>query len=162
MEISYEEGKKNAWKGFWLLLIITVSEVAFALFANGHIGGVHLPKMLVATVMVLASAYKAKFIIFEFMHMGHEVKGLAMTVLLPFGLLIWAIIAFLWEGSSWKHNREFIKEERKAVSFIPPVEPKKEAAVPAKMDTLAPAPATDTLKIMETTPVAPKSETAPH
>jgi hypothetical protein len=85
-----------------------------------------------------------------------------MTVLLPFGLLIWAIIAFLWEGSSWKHNREFIKEERKAVSFIPPVEPKKEAAVPAKMDTLAPAPATDTLKIMETTPVAPKSETAPH
>ena len=35
------------------------------------------------------------------MHMGHEVKGLRMTVLMPMLLLVWAIIAFFYEGSAW-------------------------------------------------------------
>jgi hypothetical protein len=43
--------------------------------------------------------------------MKYEVKGLALTVLLPTTLLIWAIIAFFQEGNSWKNRRELIKEK---------------------------------------------------
>lgn len=57
------------------------------------------------------SLYKAYFIIYEFMHMRYEVKGLAMTVLLPTVLLIWAIIAFFQEGNSWKSRRQQIQEK---------------------------------------------------
>jgi cytochrome c oxidase subunit IV len=65
--------------------------------------------------MVGFSLYKAYFIVFFFMHMAHEVRGLAMTVLLPTTLLIWAIIAFFQEGSSWGARREQIKEKNEQV-----------------------------------------------
>jgi len=34
-----------------------------------------------------------------------------MTVLLPCLLLVWAIIAFFYEGSAWLENREVIKQK---------------------------------------------------
>ena len=43
--------------------------------------------------------------------MRYEIKGLAMTVLLPTLLLVWAVIAFFQEGDSWKGRREQIKEK---------------------------------------------------
>jgi len=42
--------------------------------------------------------------------MAYEVRGLVMSVLLPTALLIWAIIAFFQEGSSWGERREQIQE----------------------------------------------------
>ena len=44
------------------------------------------------------------------MHMGYEVRGLALSVLLPTLLLVWGVIAFLYEGSAWKGNRDDISE----------------------------------------------------
>ena len=43
--------------------------------------------------------------------MRYEVKTLAMSVLLPTVLLVWAIIAFFQEGGSWKARRQQIKEK---------------------------------------------------
>jgi len=62
-------------------------------------------------IMIAMSLYKAYFIVNEFMHMKYEVKGLAMSVLLPTLLLVWAIIAFLQEGNSWGQRRELIKDK---------------------------------------------------
>jgi len=56
-------------------------------------------------------SHKTYFIIYEFMHMAYEVKGLALTVLLPTSLLIWALFAFFQEGTAWKARREFVKEK---------------------------------------------------
>ena len=42
------------------------------------------------------------------MHMGHEVKGLRMTVLMPMLLLVWAVVAFFHEGDAWKNRRDKI------------------------------------------------------
>ena len=47
----------------------------------------------------------------EFMHLKYELNGLTLSVVLPALLLIWAIIAFFWEGSSWERNREKIREK---------------------------------------------------
>jgi cytochrome c oxidase subunit IV len=109
--LSYEAGKKQAYRGFVLLGIITIIEVLIALVGNGHnIEGVEWPKWLMYPLMIGLSLYKAYFIVNEFMHMKYEVRGLVMSVILPTFLLIWAIIAFLQEGWSWGERREQIKE----------------------------------------------------
>lgn len=115
MGLSYEEGKKRVVFGLGLLAAVTVVEVIISLFGKGHIiPGINDIKWLfypVALALVGLSVYKAYFIIYEFMHMKYEVKGLALSVLLPTLLLVWAIIAFFQEGNSWKNRRELIKEK---------------------------------------------------
>ncbi|MEY2950276.1 MAG: cytochrome C oxidase subunit IV family protein [Saprospiraceae bacterium] len=115
MGLSYEEGKKKVVKGLYLLAAVTLVEVFISLFGKGHIiSGVEKYSVLlyiVGLALIVLSLYKAYFIIYEFMHMKYEVKGLALTVLLPTTLLIWAIIAFFQEGNSWKNRRELIKDK---------------------------------------------------
>ncbi|MEM6725947.1 MAG: cytochrome C oxidase subunit IV family protein [Bacteroidota bacterium] len=110
--LSYEDSKKKVVKGFFLLLVVTLAEVAIALVGKGHIiEGFFMPTWLMYLAMISLSIYKAYYIVNEFMHMGYEVRGLALSVLLPLLLLVWAIIAFLWEGSYWGFRREYIKEK---------------------------------------------------
>ena len=109
--LSYEESKKVVFKGLILLGIITLVEVFIALIGNGHvIEGHEWPIWIMYPIMIGLSLYKAYFIVYEFMHMRYEVKGLAMSVLLPMLLLVWGIIAFFQEGDSWKDRREQVKE----------------------------------------------------
>lgn len=117
---TYEEQKRFVLKGLGLLATITVIEVVVALLAKGHL--VHGVKFshgfghyLYMLLMIGFSLYKAYFIIYFFMHMAYEVRGLAMSVLLPTTLLIWAIIAFFQEGSTWGGRREQIKQKDEEV-----------------------------------------------
>jgi cytochrome c oxidase subunit IV len=105
--LSYAEEKKTVFKGLILLAVVTLVEVFTCLLGKGFvIEGFYLPSFVVGIVVVVLSIYKAYFIIFEFMHLGHEVKGLAWSILLPLVLLVWFIIAMLYEGTSWKENRK--------------------------------------------------------
>ncbi len=119
--------------GLKLLAAITVIEVLFALGAKGHLPGIpafyHHPigKAIYMLAMVGASLYKAYFIIFFFMHMGFEVRGLMLSVLLPCLLLVWAIIAFINEGTAWGRSRELIQEKNRE---------KVETAAPPKTGSL--------------------------
>lgn len=67
-------------------------------FGKGHIipgiNDISWMAYPVGLIIAVLSIYKAYFIIYEFMHMAYEVKGLALTVLLPTSLLIWALFAF--------------------------------------------------------------------
>ncbi len=117
---TYEEQKALVFKGLMLLGAITIVEVVVALLAKGHlIHGVKFTEgfghYLYMLLMIGFSLYKAYFIIFFFMHMAYEVRGLALSVLLPTALLIWAIIAFFQEGSSWGARRELIKEKNEEI-----------------------------------------------
>jgi cytochrome c oxidase subunit IV len=114
--VSYEEGIAVVKRGFWLLGAITILEVMIALVGNGHIiSGLTLPKLIMYPVMIGLSLYKAYWIVYNFMHMAHEVKGLAMSVLLPCLLLVWAVIAFFQEGGSWGARREQIQQKNERV-----------------------------------------------
>jgi hypothetical protein len=112
---TYEESKKAVVKGLFLLGAVTLVEVFISLFGKGHI----IPAVKdiawiaypIGLIIAILSVYKAYFIIYEFMHMAYEVKGLALTVLLPTSLLIWALFAFFQEGTAWKARREFVKEK---------------------------------------------------
>ena len=114
MAHEYNFAKKIALKTIIILAVVTVIEVLIALLGKGYIiDGFHLPKMVMAAVMIAGSLYKAYLIVFEFMHMKYEAKGLMLSVLLPVGLLIWAVISFLYEGQAWLGNRETVKEREK-------------------------------------------------
>lgn len=109
---SYEESIKDVYKGLALLAGVTLVEVFFSLLGKGYIiSGAENYRWLIiiaSLAILVLSIYKAYFIIYEFMHMKYEVPGLARTVLLPMGLLIWAIIAFFWEGNDWNKRRALI------------------------------------------------------
>lgn len=110
--LSYEESKKLVFRGMMLLGVITLVEVFIALIGNGHvIEGTRWPIWVMYPLMIGLSLYKAYFIVYEFMHMRYEVKGLAMSVLLPMLLLVWGVIAFFHEGDSWKDRRDLIQEK---------------------------------------------------
>jgi cytochrome c oxidase subunit IV len=110
--MSYDDQKKMVMYGLKLLGAITIVEVAFALLAKGYlIPGVHFTGIMhyvYMAVMVGASLYKAYFIVYNFMHMAHEVQGLRWSVLLPTLLLVWAVIAFFSEGKYWSVRRNQI------------------------------------------------------
>ena len=113
--LSYEDSKKRVVYGLVLLAIVTLVEVAVSLFGKGHIvSGVEDMSIVIYSaglIIAVLSLYKAYFIVYEFMHMKYEVKGLAMSVLLPTLLLVWAVIAFFQEGDSWKDRRQQIEEK---------------------------------------------------
>ena len=108
--LSYEESVSGVWKGLGLLAAVTVAEVILSLLKAAEFAEDIRPVIYVASLLIIAlSIYKAYFIIYEFMHMGYEVKGLAMSVLLPTFLLLWALIAFFNEGDAWRKSREKIE-----------------------------------------------------
>ena len=105
--LSYEESVRSVWKGLGLLAAVTLVEVILSLTKAAEWAEDIRILIYVASLLIIAlSVYKAYFIIYEFMHMGYEVKGLAMSVLLPTLLLIWALIAFFNEGDAWRKSRE--------------------------------------------------------
>jgi hypothetical protein len=109
--VSYEDSKKAVWKGLGLLAAVTVAEVILSLLkATDWAKDMQWLFIGLAILIIVLSVYKAYFSIYEFMHMAYEIKGLAMTVLLPMGLLVWGVIAFFYEGDAWKGNREEINK----------------------------------------------------
>lgn len=139
MHLSYEESKKHVVKGLILLAVITLIEVFFSLVGKGDLlSGISeaAPKvtLLVTGLMIIAlSIYKAYYIIGDFMHMKYEVRGLALSVLLPTLLLVWAIIAFLQEGGSWGKRREWVREKDKAPAEQT-AKPKQQGMLPGSED----------------------------
>ena len=114
MGLTYEKSKSVALKTILLLAFITVIEVLIALIGKGHIDlGFKLHWGVMGILMIGLSLFKAIKIIFEFMHMDYEVPAFAKSVLLPVGLLVWAVIAFMWEGSDWKARRNLIDNKNK-------------------------------------------------
>ncbi len=129
MGLSYEDGIKAVYRGLVLLAVVTLIEVAISLFGKGHFGG-GVEKMTIVAVIcglliVILSVYKAYFIIYEFMHLKYEIKGMAMSILLPVLLLVWGIIAFFQEGDSWKDRRELINQKNEIAVESPFLEDQK-------------------------------------
>jgi cytochrome c oxidase subunit IV len=125
--LSYEQSKKMVFRGLGLLAAITLIEVFFSLAGKGHISWLsflsegNFMVYLIGFILIALSLYKAKFIIYDFMHMKYEAKGLAMTVLLPVGLLFWGMVAFFQEGSVWGERRQLIQDKNNIeVQAAPP------------------------------------------
>jgi cytochrome c oxidase subunit IV len=73
------------------LFVVTFFEfiIAFSMDAGG----------LRTSIFVIMTIVKAFYIVSEFMHLGHEAKGLRWAVIFPLILVVWLLIALLVEGS---------------------------------------------------------------
>jgi len=105
---EHTDGTKKIWRTFWLLSVITIIELAIGLTIYNIHKGEHpnatLVLMFKGVVCILTLA-KAYYIVSIFMHLGDEIRNMIMTIVVPLCLFIWFIIAFLWDGTSWKNLR---------------------------------------------------------
>src|SRR5579863_4656576 len=93
---------KIIWRTFWILSIITVVELALAIL---YYKTDFLPKHFINGLFVIGTLAKAFFIIAEFMHLRHEIKNLILSLAFPAMLFIWFLVAFLWDGGSYRDLR---------------------------------------------------------
>ncbi len=102
------EQVKRIWKTFWILLILTVAELSLGLSIYTIHKSPEPNQFLVLVfkgIVCILTLAKAFYIISIFMHLGDEIRNLIMTIAVPATLFIWFIIAFLYDGNSWKHLR---------------------------------------------------------
>lgn len=80
------------WKVAGILALVTAIEFALAFTVERG--------MTLNVIFIVLTLIKAFYIVAEFMHLGHEVKGLVYSIILPIVFLLWAILAFLMESSA--------------------------------------------------------------
>lgn len=102
------ENVKRIWKTFWILLIITVIELAMGFsiyFIHKDPDYSHGFVLAIKGAIAILSLAKAFYIVSIFMHLGDEIRNMIMTIVVPLMLFIWFISAFLWDGNSYKNLR---------------------------------------------------------
>ncbi|MEO0897697.1 MAG: cytochrome C oxidase subunit IV family protein [Bacteroidota bacterium] len=52
-------------------------------------------------LFIILTLFKAFYIVAYFMHLKHEIRRLAVTIVLPFLFIIWLIIGMMIEGTFW-------------------------------------------------------------
>ena len=96
---------KRIWKVFWILLIITMVELGLGLSLYALTLPEGLRMHLIKGVIIVLSLAKAYYIVSVFMHLGGEIRNMIMTIVVPLTLFIWFIIAFIYDGNSYKNLR---------------------------------------------------------
>jgi len=109
--------RKAIWRTFWILLIITIVELALAIW---YYETDFLPKHFLNGIFVIGTLAKAFFIIAEFMHLRYELKNLILTIAIPATLFLWFLGAFLWDGNSYRdlrntYDRNHAEQSKKKV-----------------------------------------------
>ena len=78
------------WRTFWILLVITIFEVAIS-FSS-------VSKEILLYIFIVLTLVKAYFIVGYFMHLKHERYTLIYSIVLPFLLIGYLIAMALTEG----------------------------------------------------------------
>lgn len=92
------------WKVAIILAVVTGIEYVFAFTMDAG--------FLRSTIFVALTIVKAFYIVSEFMHLGHEVKGLVYSIILPMMFIIWLIVALVnMEGAAVKDSRGIVDYE---------------------------------------------------
>lgn len=99
--------KKRVIRTTVILSILTVAELALGfLIYYLHKGEPsHALLLFIKGAVCIMTLGKAFYIVSVFMHLGDELRNFSLTVLIPLLLFIWFIIAFLYDGHSYKELR---------------------------------------------------------
>lgn len=81
---------KMIWKVFWILLGVTIFEVAISFTG--------ISKTVLLWTFVTLTIVKAYYIVGYFMHLKFEVVPLQWSLLLPFILIVYLIFIAIYEG----------------------------------------------------------------
>lgn len=85
-----EQKIRKIWKTALILLLITMGEFVLAFTIDRGI--------LLYTIYMLLTIWKAKYIIMEFMHLKEEVKILMYSIIVPLIFLVWLTLVLMQEG----------------------------------------------------------------
>ena len=86
-----EDKIKKIWKTALILLVITLAEFVMAFTMDRGI--------LLYSLFIILTIWKAKYIMMEFMHLGDEAKPLFYAIIVPLIFLIWLVITLIKEAS---------------------------------------------------------------
>lgn len=102
--VDDREFKRRVRRTTIILSVVTVIELLLGLSMYGF----ELPDWLVLAIkgiIVILTLAKAFYIVSVFMHLGDEIRNMIMTIVVPLMLFIWFIGAFLWDGGSYRTQR---------------------------------------------------------
>lgn len=94
---SEEEGKvkrRKLWNVFWIMLAITIAELIIGSYASnlGLLSDDRTSGGLLKAIFISLTIAKAFYIVFSFMHLGHEKKMLKYSILAPYLIFILYLI----------------------------------------------------------------------
>jgi cytochrome c oxidase subunit 4 len=124
-------GSKEIWRVTIILSVLTVIELGLGFWMMNMDPESFLKHFIKGVIVVLMLA-KAFYIVAYFMHLGHEIRNFIMTVAVPMGLFIWFIIAFLYDGNSFKNLKNEYNPEYKTRTTTPLTPEQKEKLEPKK------------------------------
>lgn len=85
-----KEKIKKLWTVAGIMAFVTAIEFVIAFtIESGHFK---------TSLFVVLTIVKAGYIVGEFMHLRYETKLLFWSILVPIVFIIWALVAFLYEG----------------------------------------------------------------
>jgi len=121
-EVSFAAQPSGSTRRIWVitavLSIITIIELVLGFGLAKHWYGdpatSHGAILAVKGAICILSLAKAYYIVSVFMHLGDEIRNFIMTIVVPLMLFIWFIIAFLWDGNSWRNLRNTSAGSKKA------------------------------------------------
>ncbi|MDP5169120.1 MAG: cytochrome C oxidase subunit IV family protein [Bacteroidia bacterium] len=105
MAAQGSEARKSIFRTALILSGLTMFEffIAFTKHLYPSMFGISeaAAHTIVVVTFIILTLFKAFYIVAEFMHLGHEVKRLAWSILIPFLFIVWLIIGLTLEGDYW-------------------------------------------------------------
>ncbi|MBO6659246.1 MAG: cytochrome C oxidase subunit IV family protein [Roseivirga sp.] len=99
------------WKVALILAVVTGIEYVFAFQMEAG--------ALRNVIFIGLTIVKAFYIVAEFMHLGHEVKGLVYSIILPMIFILWLIMALVnLEGAAIKDARGIVDYEGDGIEHV--------------------------------------------
>jgi len=113
--------RKNLMKVFWLLLVITLIEVAIGWFWHDIQEATHLSKTWLIIGFIAFTLLKAGYIVMTFMHLGDENKALRWCILGPyFAFVVYLVyMTSIGEGAYSQEFRNLLDPILKAKTEAP-------------------------------------------
>jgi cytochrome c oxidase subunit IV len=105
-EVHGKQLRKKLWMVFWIMLVVTLIELAIGAFAT------NFGELNKEYVFIFFTLVKAFFIVFVFMHLGDEKQALKYVIIAPYTLFIF-YLAFMaiTEGTYTWHIKDVISAE---------------------------------------------------
>lgn len=115
---------KWIWKGFFILLVVTAVEVGFAFLNDAGHGETRFMSLAFQKWFFIAlTLVKAYYIVFSFMHLGHEKFNFKLTISLTMILIVYFIALMMIEGYALRDTKlvepSFFKRTYKEHSAAP-------------------------------------------
>lgn len=103
---EHHEGDKNEVRNVTIILsVLTIVELLLGYWMYAGVSEEGFLRVTLKGIIIILMLAKAFYIVAYFMHLKHEIKNLIMTIVVPLFLFVWFIISFLYDGNSYKRNR---------------------------------------------------------